>query len=284
MAVTFAVLTSVVAACADENGAPNVSVDSPELSPVSSATDGTAPTGAGARYVVIAGDSLSAIADRHCVSTSDLVSVSGWDDGIAHMIFPGDAVAVPSGACNASLPTDGDAPIATDAVTWPAGGWYSPYNFEFWDPYGYGSECEQAWHALQRVRVIEPSDQAEFLAALESLPNEVPAGIMATATRVARVYNEHKAEWARLEPLFYGRGDAARPVEYHESWEPLEQAYLDNFVVQDYVWGVCPQNYEAPPNDPSASPPRTIGPFVQPSASNTPPPPPTTFPPPASTQ
>ena len=93
---TIAILTVGAAACADENSAPDVTIDNSKLSPATSATDGSVPTAAGARYVVVAGDSLSAIADRHCVSTSDLVIANGWDDGIAHPIFPGDAVALPS--------------------------------------------------------------------------------------------------------------------------------------------------------------------------------------------
>ena len=94
-----------------------------------------------------------------------------------------------------ALPQPADANSLTPGPPWaPAGldhesgGWYWPYNFEFWDPYGYGSpECEAAWPALQRVRAIEPSD-----------PTELPA-----APRVAA---------GRGPGRHHGEGDAVSPA------------------------------------------------------------------------
>ncbi len=51
-----------------------------------------------AGYTVVAGDTLSAIADRAGVSLSDLVDANGWPDGSDHLILPGDVIALPQGA------------------------------------------------------------------------------------------------------------------------------------------------------------------------------------------
>ena len=51
-----------------------------------------------AGYTVVAGDTLSAIADRAGVSLSDLVDANGWPDGSDHLILPGDVLALPQGA------------------------------------------------------------------------------------------------------------------------------------------------------------------------------------------
>lgn len=51
-------------------------------------------------YTVVAGDSLSLISDRTCMSLAELADLNGWDDGSDHVIHPGDVVQINPGACS----------------------------------------------------------------------------------------------------------------------------------------------------------------------------------------
>jgi LysM repeat protein len=49
-------------------------------------------------YIVMSGDSLSAIAAAAKISLGELVAANPWTDGAAHVIHPGDVVTLPLGA------------------------------------------------------------------------------------------------------------------------------------------------------------------------------------------
>lgn len=60
-----------------------------------------APTTAPATtYIVAAGDSLSLISDRTCMSIAELAAANGWKNGANHVIHPGDVVQITPGACD----------------------------------------------------------------------------------------------------------------------------------------------------------------------------------------
>ena len=76
----------------------------------------TAP-GPDVRHVVVAGDSVSVLADRYGVSPDVLVALNGWTEGIEHPLLIGDVIAVPGPA--ATLPhvtTAASAPVASAPV------------------------------------------------------------------------------------------------------------------------------------------------------------------------
>lgn len=86
--------------------------------PGAGGTGGSGGTGAtGGTYTVKAGDSLSAIAQRHKVSLSSLLSVNGMT--ATSLIVPGQALKLPAGAVPpvASQPTTGQTPAAPASAT-----------------------------------------------------------------------------------------------------------------------------------------------------------------------
>jgi LysM repeat protein len=214
-------------------------------------------------YVVAAGDSLSAIADQFCVGLDELVAANGWPDGAAHPIFPGDDVSVPAAACGeqpgAAAPDSASAPqlsvddvaTLTPAPPWAPigqryeqGAWHHPYN-----PFTPSSElpwthetaeCIAAWEALRHASAPQPSRDGALADALAALPDAVPADV-AAAAQFETTFNQSKELWAELLPRFYANDDPARTLEYRQIWEPLEQPYLDQFIVQEYLFRVCPQ-------------------------------------------
>jgi len=59
-------------------------------------------TGATGQYTVVSGDSLFAIAKKHCINIDALVAANAWTDGVNHVIHPGDVITIPAGACTVS--------------------------------------------------------------------------------------------------------------------------------------------------------------------------------------
>lgn len=72
---------------------------------------------AGGGYVVVAGDTLSAIARRNSVTLAALVAVNGWTDGADHPIFPGDRIVLPAGATPATSTTGAPTTTARSTTT-----------------------------------------------------------------------------------------------------------------------------------------------------------------------
>ena len=91
--------------------------------PVGTTVEGVAATeapvepAATGSYVVVAGDSLSAIAGAAGVSLDALVAANGWSDGAAHLIQPSDVIVLPPGA---SAP--GPQPTAAITIASPGTG------------------------------------------------------------------------------------------------------------------------------------------------------------------
>jgi len=76
-------------------------------------------------YTIVAGDFLSDIAERHCVTMEALAEYNGWADGVEAPLFPDQVILIPPGACEpgtplstspASLPTEDPADFATRAT------------------------------------------------------------------------------------------------------------------------------------------------------------------------
>ncbi|MFT3851772.1 MAG: LysM domain-containing protein [Ilumatobacteraceae bacterium] len=89
-------------------------------STTTAAGSSTAPgttTAAPGQYTVAKGDSLFAIAKKHCITIDVLVAANTWSDGINHVIHPGDVITIPAGACTVSTA----APSTTKAPTTTAG-------------------------------------------------------------------------------------------------------------------------------------------------------------------
>jgi LysM repeat protein len=67
--------------------------------PPSTVPGQTTPAGGTAHgeqeYRVRAGDTVSGIANRYRITTAQLASYNGWDEGPSHAIFPGDVVKIP---------------------------------------------------------------------------------------------------------------------------------------------------------------------------------------------
>lgn len=64
-----------------------------------------------AGYTIVAGDTLSGIADRAEVSVADIVTANGWSDGSDHLILPGDVIKLPQGT--SAAPANPAVPAAT---------------------------------------------------------------------------------------------------------------------------------------------------------------------------
>ena len=99
---SLALSAVLIAGCASSNDKAGSTIDmvtSLSVTSVASvdeaSTTESAPTNT---YVVVSGDSLSAIAAASGVSLSALVAANPWSDGAAHVIHPGDLVILPPGA------------------------------------------------------------------------------------------------------------------------------------------------------------------------------------------
>ena len=70
-------------------------------------------------YTVVAGDSLSKIADRASTTIDELIAANGWTDGTDHLLLPGDVIQLPAAGASSS-PSDGPSTsVATAADTAP---------------------------------------------------------------------------------------------------------------------------------------------------------------------
>lgn len=75
-----------------------------------------APVPATVPYVVVAGDSLYAIADRHDVTVEELVAANGWTDGLEHLLLPGDTIGLPADASVSTTPPSSTSAADVDPV------------------------------------------------------------------------------------------------------------------------------------------------------------------------
>jgi LysM repeat protein len=58
------------------------------------------PGACGGSYVVEQGDYLAGIAERFGTTVADIAATNGWDDGVEHLILPGELVTIPGAACS----------------------------------------------------------------------------------------------------------------------------------------------------------------------------------------
>jgi LysM repeat protein len=101
----------MAAGCTDGDDAGGADASASSL-----AAGSTDPAAAGVEtYRIEAGDAVSAIADRHCVTAAAVAEANGWSDGVDHLIQPGDAIIIPADACETAAPSDDD-----DVATRPA--------------------------------------------------------------------------------------------------------------------------------------------------------------------
>jgi len=84
-----------------------------------------------ATYTIVAGDTLSGIADRAGTSLTALLDTNGWPEGSSHLILPGDVIGLPTGATAVTpAPSQQGAASASDPTSTadgssdgPAGGY-----------------------------------------------------------------------------------------------------------------------------------------------------------------
>jgi hypothetical protein len=84
----------MAAGCSDDDDAGGT--DASDSSIAAGSTDQAASA---ETYLIEAGDAVSAIADRYCVTAAALAEANGWGDGVDHLIQPGDSIIIPSDAC-----------------------------------------------------------------------------------------------------------------------------------------------------------------------------------------
>lgn len=172
----------------------------------------------GSSYTVLTGDSIIAIADRWCVSSSAIVAANSWSDGLDHVIHPGDRVTIPSGACEpasqtASMPRASStaplvsAPAAAEPVdSAPEGTFYAPFwGIDTGDGFTvYPQEgCDPAFVAIFEFQSSElPAER--LLTALAEL-GEVPPSITDDVATFASFRAEFFAIAAALD-VEYGNG------------------------------------------------------------------------------
>ena len=93
-------------------------VDSAEATSVA-----TGPATAGSdTYAIVAGDTLSGIAERAGISLSGLVAANEWADGADHLILPGDVIDLPAGvsvAAPTSAPAQQPAAVTDEPAAAP---------------------------------------------------------------------------------------------------------------------------------------------------------------------
>jgi LysM repeat protein len=88
------------------------------------AAPASAPTGSGARYTVVAGDTVSGIAGKHGVSTSSVLQANGLQ--ATSTIFPGNQLTIPGGSTSAApTPAPAAAPSASPAAKSGLSGTYT---------------------------------------------------------------------------------------------------------------------------------------------------------------
>ena len=113
-----------------------------------SSTEGTTADGVttadSAGYTIVAGDTLSGIADRAGVSVADIVTANEWPDGGDHLILPGDVIKLPQGS--SFVPPKSESPATTTASTEP-GSAAAPAGYEL-----------SATPAFDSLRVNQKSD------------------------------------------------------------------------------------------------------------------------------
>src|SRR5262245_10554208 len=106
--LTFAVALS---ACGDDSGTtqPSIIIQPSTFSTIVSTTAAAAgaPAGAAAAggtvagtqvYEVQSGDFLGAIADDYGIPPESIANFNQWDNGVEHMLHPGDVINIPPGA------------------------------------------------------------------------------------------------------------------------------------------------------------------------------------------
>lgn len=94
-----------VPGAATTTAAPAAPAQAAPAAPVSAAP------AAGSSYTIAAGDTMSAIASRHGVSTSAVLSANGL--GAASIIYPGQTITIPGAGVAASVPASNSAPVAS---------------------------------------------------------------------------------------------------------------------------------------------------------------------------
>ncbi|MEQ1700519.1 MAG: LysM domain-containing protein [Ilumatobacteraceae bacterium] len=205
--VALVSLSSVAAGCGSDDGTAvlgtSASSTSSSLAIGTTSSVATSTTTATQQYTVAGGDALYVIADRFCTTADAIVAANGWADGIAHPLYPGDAITVPGPGCAGGPATvapgdtaNGEVDAAPDAEI------HDPY---FGDPGdytdNYGIECDRAWDATWGL-IKQGYSAEQVLPVLAALPADVPADVLAAVHAAA----EFNAEWY---PVYVAATDRA---------------------------------------------------------------------------
>jgi LysM repeat protein len=112
------VLAVVLSACGDDGGTtqPSIIIQPSTFSTIVSTTAAASPGGGGAAgaggtvagtqvYEVQSGDFISGIAEDFGIPPESIANFNQWEDGLQHVIQPGDVISIPPGA---QAPSEGD--------------------------------------------------------------------------------------------------------------------------------------------------------------------------------
>lgn len=132
-------------------------------------------------YTIVQGDSLYGIAEQFCTDAATIANFNGWADGLAHLLRPGDTIAIPGTGCN--VPTD--PPITT--TTLPANEYVAdylndrivadPFDTTTVDRISWGPLCYDAYWNAQYFAVAGLS-KVDLMLSLDALPGTVPAAVV----------------------------------------------------------------------------------------------------------
>lgn len=193
------------------------------VDPSSGPTSSSTPQVATATYVVVAGDSVTVIASRHCTTIEALTTANGWSDGVSHVIHPAQELVLPVEHCTAttSAPASNQTaltvPIGSVSATNPYLDLYESEHL-MTDPFyadgpsndDFGPVCDTAFGVAYNFAVTDVS-VAQLIAGLDRLPVEMPGDLIEVSEQWSAFsdewYPQYVAVMQRLQTAL-GSGDA----------------------------------------------------------------------------
>ncbi|BAN01451.1 LysM peptidoglycan-binding domain-containing protein [Ilumatobacter coccineus] len=178
-------------------------------------------------YTIVAGDTLSGIAERAGITLGDLVAANDWADGIDHLLQPGDVILLPQGA--AVAPAGSTVEAGVDSTSASAGDaaadttyldlfldqgiLYNPFSGDAvgGDIFYVEPECNAAVTNLSSFTAARDGvDAASMLASLEAAAGDVPANFAGALAEWQGFIADHSATYAGpFLPVSRGQLDEA---------------------------------------------------------------------------
>lgn len=204
-------------------------------------------------YTIEQGDSLYAIADEFCTDPAAIVALNGWTDGLAHLLRPGDTIALPGPGC--VVPTD---PPST-TTTLPANPYLAlylqsrvvtdPFEANTTDRPTWGTVCYDAYWSAHYFAVAGLT-VVDLLPSLDRLPGSLPPTLLADIDRWA----PFSTRWYPVYTDVVGRLQAEFPMypnpmpfytalftdpQYLELLAAYESVGDEQFAAKVYVTDLC---------------------------------------------